>query len=249
MFSTPTTSRRSHTESPNSPSVTSPAKKKTYTETKTAIGVTTFKKLVKESTIFIDKSLLIKEFIESPAEVLLITCPRRWGKSINMDMIKTFLEIEVDKEGKRYTDKTKTDNYKLFQGTSSLGNLEAPFNIALDKDFKNKYDQYQGEYPVIFVDFKSVKGTNYKEIVNEVKLAISNAFKQHESLYKYLLKQEIADYNEIYKTSVTTQNKDISFLERVIGAKQINFQIKYCNLKDYIITMDKMPQILIFKIV
>ena len=180
MFITPTTSKRPHTKSPDRGStLSSPGRKKVFTEPKTAIGVNTFKKLVEESTIFIDKSLLIREFIENPAEVLLITCPRRWGKSINMDMIETFLEIEVDQEGKKYSDKTKTRNYKLFQGTSTIQNLEAPLNIAQDKDFKNKYDQYQGEYPVISIDFKNAKGTSCQEVINKVKLAINKTFKQH----------------------------------------------------------------------
>jgi predicted hydrocarbon binding protein len=117
---------------------------------KTAIGVNTFKKLVEESTIFVDKSLLIKEFVENSAEVLLVTCPRRWGKSINMDMIKTFLEIEVDSDGNKYSDKTKTHNYKIFQGKMNPSNeriesLKKPLAIAKDENFVKKY---QGEHPV-----------------------------------------------------------------------------------------------------
>ena len=52
---------------------------------KTAIGVSEFKKLVLDSTVFVDKSLLIKDFLEDPGEVLLMTFPRRFGKSINID--------------------------------------------------------------------------------------------------------------------------------------------------------------------
>eukprot|EP00916_Digyalum_oweni_P021482 GHVL01035675.1.p1 GENE.GHVL01035675.1~~GHVL01035675.1.p1 ORF type:complete len:138 (+),score=24.80 GHVL01035675.1:202-615(+) len=58
-----------------------------------------FKKLrVKEG--FIDKSLMIKKIIEEGSGVTLLTRPRRWGKSLNMNMLKTFLEIEVDGRGK-----------------------------------------------------------------------------------------------------------------------------------------------------
>lgn len=168
MFNSPaTSSKRPHTASASSPSVTSPARKKAKTEeaaNTTAIGVTTFKKLVEKSTIFIDKSLLVKDFLENPAEVLLITCPRRWGKSINMDMIKTFLEIEVDRDGNRHSDKKQASNYKLFQGeinssNTKKENLEKPLNIVADQDFINKY---QGEHPVISIDFKNIKGTNYQ---------------------------------------------------------------------------------------
>ena len=58
-----------------------------------------FGKLVKESSIFVDKSLFVKEIIQDASEVILITMPRRWGKSLNLDMLKRFLSIEVDKEG------------------------------------------------------------------------------------------------------------------------------------------------------
>lgn len=113
----------------------SPAKRKAKTESTTAIGVCEFKKLLEQSTIFIDKTLLIKDFLQSPAQVLLITCPRRWGKSINMDMIKTFLEIEVNECGEKYKDKKSTINYQLFNqgviasdGTNTVC-LEEPLRI------------------------------------------------------------------------------------------------------------------------
>lgn len=53
----------------------------------------TFRDLMKQSTMFVDKTLLIKDFLELPTKVVLITCPRRWGKSLNMDMIREFLQI------------------------------------------------------------------------------------------------------------------------------------------------------------
>ena len=166
----------------------------TKMDAKTAIGVTTFKKLVEESTIFVDKSLLIKEFVENSAEVLLVTCPRRWGKSINMDMIKTFLEIEVDSDGKKYSDKTKTHNYNIFQGNMNPSNkaiesLRKPLNISKYESFVKKY---QGEHPVISIDLKNVIGTNYHEIENGIKTCLHEVFKQH----KYLLKSDKLEEDE-----------------------------------------------------
>lgn len=121
------------------------------------IGVCFFKDLVEESTVFIYKSLFIKEFIESRGNVLLITSPRRWGKSINMDMIETFFEIE----GKNLL-KTQTCNYKLFQGDLSSGNLEEPLSVVKQSKIM---EDYQGEYPVISIDFKDIKAVNYQGIV------------------------------------------------------------------------------------
>ena len=51
------------------------------------------------SKFFVDKTLFIKEILEDSSDHILITRPRRWGKTLNMDMLKTFLEIEVDENG------------------------------------------------------------------------------------------------------------------------------------------------------
>jgi len=57
-------------------------------------GSNNFKKVISESDVFVDKSLFIKEIIDSGDEAILITRPRRWGKSLNLDMLKTFFAVE-----------------------------------------------------------------------------------------------------------------------------------------------------------
>ena len=66
---------------------------------KIKIGTDDFAKLLLESTVFVDKSLFIKEFLEDNSDVVLLTRPRRWGKSLNMDMLGRFLAIQVDAQG------------------------------------------------------------------------------------------------------------------------------------------------------
>ena len=146
----------------------------------TGIGITTFKELATESSLFVDKTLLIKDFLEHPAKVLAKYCPRRWGKSINMSMIKTFLEIEVDDKGNEI-DKAKTTNYELFHRKLKSSNIKTKnekqlLQIAQDNHLMQTY---QGEYPVIYIDF-TMKGSNYKEIENNVKLALHNAVTKHQ---------------------------------------------------------------------
>ncbi|CAF0789230.1 unnamed protein product [Brachionus calyciflorus] len=179
---------------------------------KTAIGEEKFRGLVETSTIFIDKSLLIKEFIEDSSCVILITCPRRWGKSVNLDMIKTFFEIEVDEYGRKHQDKTQANNYKLFKGEITYeldekkkDELEQPFKIAQDSSFLEKN---QGEYPVIMVNFKDVKGNTFMEILRAIKKSISDAFKQHE----YLL--------NVY--DLTLKNTEIGYAERLTTTRYLN---------------------------
>ena len=78
-------------------------------------GTDDFKTLLLKSEVFVDKSLLIKEVIEDSASVILITRPRRWGKSLNMDMIEKFLAIEVDQQGNPLPQEQRINN-KLFIG-------------------------------------------------------------------------------------------------------------------------------------
>ena len=64
------------------------------------VGTDNFAKLLLNSNVFVDKSMFIKEFLEaSSGEVVLIARPRRWGKSLNMDMLQRFLTLEVDEQG------------------------------------------------------------------------------------------------------------------------------------------------------
>ena len=75
---------------------------------KSAIGSDDFKDLI-ESGQYVDKSLFIKDVITDALKVPLITRPRRWGKSSNMSMLKTFLEIEVDEHGNELPEEKKVN--------------------------------------------------------------------------------------------------------------------------------------------
>ena len=80
------------------------------------VGTDSFAKLLLESNVFVDKSLFIQEFLEeSGGDVVLIARPRRWGKSLNMDMLRCFLEIEVDERGVPLP-QGQCLNHKLFAG-------------------------------------------------------------------------------------------------------------------------------------
>ena len=149
------------------------------------VGTDDFQKLLFKSNVFVDKSLLIKDVIEDSGDVILIARPRRWGKSLNMDMIKRFLEIEVDKGGNRLSDDRRV-NDKLFLG----GEVDLGFADGSMKSLKklkiaehpNIITKYLGEFPVIKVNFKDVRGNSYEEIESCVRLAVSKTYKNHEYL-------------------------------------------------------------------
>ena len=81
---------------------------------KIPIGISDFKQLINEDCYFVDKSLIIKELIDSGSKVTLITRPRRFGKTINMSMLKYFFEDTS------FTDKNKKGNINLFEGLEIL---------------------------------------------------------------------------------------------------------------------------------
>jgi hypothetical protein len=101
--------------------------KKNIRERTFATCPTSFESLVKKD-VFIDKSLIIKEVLEDSSDHILITRPRRWGKTLNMKMLKTFLEIEVDKKDMKQLAPERRLNPKLFN------NLEIKKGNYIDTD-------------------------------------------------------------------------------------------------------------------
>ena len=122
-----------------------------------AIGAQSFEKIRQNDCFYIDKTYFIKEWFESNDDVTLITRPRRFGKTLNMDMLNCFLSNRFANRG------------DLFEGLS----------IWEDEKYRN----IQGTYPVIFLTFAGVKSQNYKDTNSQIKLIISRLFDN----YNYLL--------------------------------------------------------------
>ncbi|WP_341758088.1 AAA family ATPase [Candidatus Tisiphia endosymbiont of Ditula angustiorana] len=152
---------------------------------KMLVGSDDFYDLLINSDIFVDKSLMIKELLEDSGKVILITRPRRWGKSLNMDMIRRFFEIEVDERGKPLPEEDRV-NHKLFIGgeidlglASGKKRLLKPLQITQYSDI---ISDYQGQFPVIYINFKDVKGSSYQEIESGIRINITNAYDHHKYL-------------------------------------------------------------------
>lgn len=108
------------------------------------VGTSNFKEMIEENHYFVDKSLLIKEFVQNGAKVILTPRPRRFGKTLNMSMLKYFFDIE-----------NKEENKDLFKG----------LKIENEKEIM----KMQGEYPVIFLSFKNEKYTTFEEFKYGIK--------------------------------------------------------------------------------
>ena len=156
---------------------------------KIKLGTDNFAKLLLESTVFVDKSLFIKEFLEDNGDVVLLTRPRRWGKSLNMDMLGRFLAIELDGQGVPLPQGSSL-NHKLFSGgavdlglaTGQRKQLSA-LKIAQHKEIMAAY---QGQFPVISLGFKDVKGSTYQEIEEGIKKQVINLYIKHRYLKQHI---------------------------------------------------------------
>ena len=114
-----------------------------------SIGKQNFASLRENDCFYIDKSELIREWWESQDDITLITRPRRFGKTLNMSMLNCFFSNQY--AGKK----------QLFEGLS-IWNDE-------------KYRILQGSYPVIFLSFASIKGSNYNDARDGIIMAINEA--------------------------------------------------------------------------
>lgn len=101
---------------------------------KLPVGIDDFRKLRESNFYYVDKTKLIEQLLQSWSEVTLFTRPRRFGKTLNMSMLKSFFEIGTDKS--------------LFDG------------LYISKN-KELCDEYMGKYPVIFLSLKGVEGLDF----------------------------------------------------------------------------------------
>ncbi len=149
-----------------------------------------FKDLVTRSTIFADKSMFIKDVIEDASTSILIAMPRRWGKSVNLDMLRRFLEIPVGNDGEVIDEarRKETDNYQIFAGGAvdmgMRGKVELPSLKVANADLFGNVNalEVQGTTPVIYIDFKNCKSNNYKNVKALLRAELSRAFRSHSYL-------------------------------------------------------------------
>ena len=131
-----------------------------------SIGNQSFESIREEDCFYIDKTSFIKEWWENKDNVTLITRPRRFGKTLNMNMLECF-----------FSNKYK-DRGDLFKG------------LEIWKD--EKYRELQGTYPVIFLSFASIKQVRYDETVIKIKDELIRIYNE----YDYIMKSGIYNTNE-----------------------------------------------------
>jgi Predicted AAA-ATPase len=135
-----------------------------YPKGKPPIGVSDFKKLREEERYYVDKSPLIQKVWESGADVLLLPRPRRFGKTLNLSMLRYFFE------------KTEDSNAYLFDLLFISGRPEIM--------------AHQGRYPLIYLTFKDAKESSWEDCLEKLKLLISMELRRHTHLFHTSLHDE-----------------------------------------------------------
>lgn len=170
-------------------------------------GVSDFKTILDNNSVYLDKTLLAKEILDSPDGVILLTRPRRWGKTLAMSMLNYFLRLEVDENGNPVENNS---NKALFS------------NLQIAKT--DKMDE-QGKHPVIFITLKSARGISYDAIEKKIAKIMSEAFKEYAYIYYALKKKEtiesrsdLEQFDRIVseKANIADLASSIRFLSRLL---------------------------------
>lgn len=130
------------------------------------IGIQNFEKIIKEDCFYIDKTDFIRQWWENRDDVTLITRPRRFGKTLNMNMLERFLSVEFAGQG------------EVFEGLSIWT--------------EEKYRKMQGTYPVLMISFASVKETTYLNARKKLCHIITELYNR----FDFLLKGDILNESE-----------------------------------------------------
>lgn len=135
------------------------------------IGISDFAEMIQKDFYYVDKTPMIKELLDNQAKVTLFTRPRRFGKTLNMSMLKYYFEDDRDRQGNR------RDWSGLFEG---LGIMEAGESCLA----------HQGQYPVIYLTFKDSKRESFERSYEEMARVIAEEFERHRFMLEHLEPEE-----------------------------------------------------------
>ena len=167
-----------------------------------AVGTDDYSKVIYDKCYFVDKTSLIKDvFAQNKSEVLLISRPRRFGKTLTMSMFYHFLSINHNKP------EDLSSHVELFKDTK----------IFADQEF---CQQYMGHYPVIFLSLKSVEGINFETAYQKLAEIIYGLV---DSQFRFLLQSnELSDGNKRDLQYLL----DLDNLEKVSSSVKLQFSLQ-----------------------
>lgn len=148
------------------------AEKKTRNRKPLPIGVSDFQEIVENNYYYIDKTKLIEDILHYRAKVNLFTRPRRFGKTLNMSMIKYFFDIE-----------NREENRKLFDG----------LNIS-----ESEHMHEQGQYPVIYISFRNMEEVSWENSHIAIRQLISNMYDEFKFIREEMDERELFYFDNVW---------------------------------------------------
>jgi len=173
------------------------------------LGYSDFKNIILSNSYFVDKSLLIKEVIDTEKNVLLFPRPRRFGKTLNLSMLKYFF------------DKSEIKNRKLFE----------KLKVWQTEDY---IKDNCGKYPVISLSFKDAKANNWNETFKYIKKELSKAYEEH----YYLFENDILrSYEKTKFEKIITETGDS--VDFAVSIKQLSEYLQRYHNEKVVILIDE----------
>ncbi len=160
-----------------------------------AIGLSDFKHLIEEDFYYFDKTKFIEEVIKDGSQVKLFARPRRFGKTLNMSMLKYFFDIKNGEENK-----------KIFKD----------LYIEKTEAFKE-----QGQYPVIFLSLKDLKALTWEQMEEKINVTLSDLFSEYEYLLNELVETDFDKFKKIIseKANLSNLERALKFLTKILYKK------------------------------
>ena len=150
-------------------------------------GVYDYRELRQENYYSVDKTLMIKDFLERKSKVTLVTRPRRFGKTINMSMMSEFFDITKDSK-------------EIFKGTKIM---DTPYASELN------------QYPTIFISFADAK-RDKKAIISKIKTQIQDQWDKYDYVFENLKGFKKINYERLYKVLINNQD-DLTGIEDALS--------------------------------
>jgi len=166
------------------------------------IGISDFAEMIQKEFYYVDKTLMIRDLLDNQAKVTLFTRPRRFGKTLNISMLKYYFEDDRDWHG------DKRDWSYLFEGLKIM-------------DAGEDYLAYMGQYPVIYLTFKDAKRDTFEESYQQIAGVIAYEYGRHAFLLECPELSEMRDKYEAIKREKAPKAdyaKSILFLSQCLEA-------------------------------
>ncbi|VEN73227.1 PD-(D/E)XK nuclease superfamily protein [Candidatus Desulfarcum epimagneticum] len=153
------------------------------------VGISDFKKIMEEGLYFVDKSLFIKEILDKKIDAFLLPRPRRFGKTINLTMLRWFFEIAENRQ-------EQNARRKLFSG------------LAIEQE--SAFEEHFAKYPVIYLTFKNISNKSFEAASIKIKSLIAEEFARHD----YLLESDALSESEKKKfANIISEEAELAIYE------------------------------------